>query len=157
PRGDLQPIEAAPRDADDADLARAPALSGDPVDDLERVVLLLLQVFIEQQAVGFARAAHVDADAGIAVPGIIGMGKSVALRRTVALAIGQVFQDCRHRIALLVLGQPYPGSKPGAIGKGNPGIGGFARSPWKSGDDIQGRDSASRYSIGAAGRGMGPA
>ena len=54
-------------------LAAAPGLGRDPGDDLERVVLLLLAVLVGQQAVGVARAADVDAHAGIAVAGEIGM------------------------------------------------------------------------------------
>jgi hypothetical protein len=50
-RGDLQRVEAAPGNAEHADLAGAPALPRDPGDDFQRVVLLLLRVFIEHQAV----------------------------------------------------------------------------------------------------------
>ena len=73
PRGDLQAVEAAPRDTDHADRAAAPGLLGEPFDDLERVVLFLLEIFVEHQPVGLAVAAHVDAHAGIAVAGDIGM------------------------------------------------------------------------------------
>ena len=45
-RGDLQPVEAAPGDADHADAAGAPGLAREPGDDLEGVVLLLLQIFV---------------------------------------------------------------------------------------------------------------
>ena len=97
PRGDLQAVEAAPGNADDADGAGAPGLRGDPVQDLQRVVLLLLQILALEHAFGIARAAHVDPHAGVAVAGEIRMRERIALRRAVALAVGQIFQDRRHR------------------------------------------------------------
>ena len=84
----------------------APGLAGDPGDHLERVVLLLLGVLVEHQAVGLAVAAHVDAHAGVAVAGEVGMRQGVALRGAVALAIGQVLEDRRHRLGLGVRRQP---------------------------------------------------
>jgi hypothetical protein len=43
---------------------------------------------------------------GIAVAGEIGMVEGVALRRAVALAVGQILQDRRHRMGFGILGQP---------------------------------------------------
>ncbi len=78
-RRDLQRVEAAPRDAEHADHARAPWLGRQPGDDLERVVLLLLAVLVGQHTVGLAAAADVDAHRGIAVSSEIGVGERVAL------------------------------------------------------------------------------
>ena len=44
--GQLQAVEAAPRDAGHADAAGAPRLGGDPGDDLEEVLLLLRVVLV---------------------------------------------------------------------------------------------------------------
>ena len=104
--GDLQAVEAAPGDPDHADTPGAPGLGRDPGHDLEAIVLLLLQIFVLQQPVGFAGAAHVDAKAGIAIAGEIGMGEMIALRRAVALAIGQIFQDRGNRLLLRIGRQP---------------------------------------------------
>src|SRR6266404_6948892 len=94
-RGHLEPVEAAPGDSDHADLAGAPGLRSYPFHYFQAIVLLLLQIFILEQAVGFPRSALVDANAGIAMTGEIGMGQLIALRRAVAFAIGQIFQDRR--------------------------------------------------------------
>ncbi len=106
PRRHLQAVEAAPGDADHAHGAAAPGLGRDPGDDLQGVVLLLLQILAQQQALAVAAAAHVDADGGIAMAGEIGMGERIALRRAVAPAVGEVFQDRGHRIGLGVHGPP---------------------------------------------------
>ena len=52
--GDLQRVEPAPGLAHHAHRAGAPRLRGDPADCLHRIVLLLLEVLVEQNAVGIA-------------------------------------------------------------------------------------------------------
>ena len=89
---------------------------GDPGDHFERVVLLLLQILVEQEAVGFAGAAHIDAQAGVAVAGEVGVDDGVAVGGAVALAVGQVFEDRRHRVGLGVVRQPDAGWKRGTFG-----------------------------------------
>ena len=118
--GDLQGVEAAPGNAHHADRAAAPGLGGEPGDDLDRVALLLRQVFVEQQAVRIAGAAHVDADGGIAMPGEVGMHLPVAQHRSVPSPIGQVFEDGRHRALQGIDGQPKRRGEPGAVGKRDP-------------------------------------
>ena len=73
-RRHLQPVEAAPGDADHADAAAAPGLGREPGDDLDGVVLLLLQIFVPQQPVEIAAAGDIDPGAGIALGGDPGMG-----------------------------------------------------------------------------------
>ena len=65
----------------------------------------------DSKPVGFAAAADVDPHAGIAVAGQIGMGERVALIGAVALAVGQILQDRRHRILLGILRQPDAGGE----------------------------------------------
>ena len=81
-----------------------------------------LQVLVPHEAVGIAVAAHVDAHAGIAVAGDVGVGEGVAPSRAVALAVGQVFQDRRHRLRFGILGQPDAGRQPAAVGERDPGV-----------------------------------
>ena len=116
--GDLQAVETAPGNAHHADAAGAPGLRRQPRDHLQRVVLLLLQILVEHQPIGIPSAAHVHAHAGIAVPGQVRMRQIVALGGPVAAAIRQVFQDRRHRLA--ILRPPDAGGKARAIRKGDP-------------------------------------
>ena len=70
PQGrDLEGVEPTPGAADHADLARAPGLRRDPRDQLLAVVELLRRVLVVHQPVGIAGAAHVDAEARVAVAG----------------------------------------------------------------------------------------
>ena len=105
-------------------------------DHLERVILLLLGVLIEQQPFGIAIAAHVDADRGIAMAGEIGMGEGVAHDGAVALAVGQVFEDRRHRLLLCVLRQPQAGGEPDPVRQGNPDILDFLHLAREGGDGL---------------------
>ena len=80
-----------------ADGARTPRLTGNPGDNLECVVLFLLEVLIRKQTVGFPRAAHVNAYRCVTVLREVAMHGIIAGTRTVALAIGNVFQHGRDR------------------------------------------------------------
>ena len=120
--GDLQPVEAAPGDADHADRAAAPRLLHQPVDHLQRVVLLLLEIFVPHKAIGFAVAAHIHAHAGIAVAGHVGMGELIADRGAVALPVGQIFQDGRNRVLVRVGRQPDAGGQMATVFEGDPGV-----------------------------------
>ena len=122
PRGDLQAVEAAPRDAHHGDGARAPRLLREPRDDLDRVLLLSRQVLVLDDPVGVAAAAQVDAHARVPVAGEVGVVVGVAARERVALAIGQVLEDGRHRIALGVLGEPDARGEPRAVGQRDPRV-----------------------------------
>ena len=96
-RGDLQRIEAAPGFADDRDAAVAPRLTRDPGDRLQRIVLLEFEVFVVEQAVGIAGAAHVDANGGEAGGGEIGMHRLVTPTRRVAFAVRDIFDNGGRR------------------------------------------------------------
>ena len=56
-------------------------------------------VLVVGQAVGVAAAAHVDPHAGVAVAGQVGIQQLVAGGGAVALAVGQVLEHGRHRVA----------------------------------------------------------
>ncbi len=120
--GDLQGVEAAPRFAKEADVAGAPGLVGDPGQHGQGVVLLLGQVFVVQDAVGLAAAAHVHADGGVAVSGEVGVALGVAHGRSVPFAIRQIFQQGRNRVDLGVYGQPDARRQPRPVRQGNPGV-----------------------------------
>ncbi len=119
---DLERVEAAPGDPHHPDRTRAPGLGGDPGDDLERVVLLLPGVLVEQDAVAIARAAQVDPHRRIAAPGEVAVDRLVAGAHEVALAVGDVLENRRHRRRLGVLRQPDPGRDPAAVGHRNPDV-----------------------------------
>ncbi len=70
----------------------------------------------------FAAAAHIDAQAGIAVTGEIGMGQGVARGGAVAFAIGQIFENRRHRIVFGVGRQPGPRRQAAVVGQGDPQV-----------------------------------
>ena len=76
-------VEAAPGDADHADLAACTrAARASQAMTSHGVVLLLLQVFVPSiRPSESPRAAHVDAHAGIAVAGEVGMGAARRVRR----------------------------------------------------------------------------
>ena len=115
----LERVEAPPALAEHADPAVAPGLGRDPGDDLERVVLLLRQVLVEQQAGGFPAAAHVDPKRHVTVPGEEGVHRLVARGGAVAGAVGDVLEDRGHRMLERVAGQPVAHREPGAVGERN--------------------------------------
>jgi hypothetical protein len=128
-RGDLKRVEAAPRDAGHPDRARAPGLRGQPGDHLERVLLLLRGVLVVEDPVRLAAAADVDAHRRVAVAREVGLADRVAGGRAVVLAVGQVLEDGRDRVALGVLGQPDPRGEPGPAGELDPGVLDLANRP----------------------------
>jgi hypothetical protein len=112
---DLERVEAAPGDAHHADGAAAPGLLREPGDRLDRVVLFLLQIFVEHHPFGIAGAADIEPHAGIAVGRDIGMRVVVPVARAVAPAIGDIFEDRRHGLALGILRHPDARREPGAV------------------------------------------
>src|SRR5262249_59891209 len=98
--GDLERVEAAPRLAHHPDRARAPRLGSEPADDRDAVVELLLVVLVQQEAVRVARAAHVDAHRGIAVPGAVAVHRLLPPPRPGPPAVGEVLEEGGHGRAL---------------------------------------------------------
>ncbi len=120
-RRDLQAVEAAPGDADHADIAAAPGLLGQPGDDLQRIVLLALHILVFDQALGIAGAGNVDPRRGIAVGREPHMLAVVAQPRSVAAAIGQVFEDAGDRVLRGILRQEQARRQLSAAADRNPG------------------------------------
>ena len=110
--GDLERVEPAPGVAHHAHPTGAPRLGGEPGDDLHRVVLLEREVLVGEDAVRVPAAAHVDPDAGVAVPGDVGMGQRVPLRGEVAPAVGEVLEDGGHGVGPGVRGEPHSRREP---------------------------------------------
>ena len=121
----LQAVEAAPRNTHHADPPGAPGLPHQPRDHVHRVVQFLLRVFVEHQPVGVAVAAHVDPHAGITVAGDVGVRQGIAHMGAVALAVGQVLQDHRHRILVCVGRHPDARRQLRAVGQCDEGVGDF--------------------------------
>ena len=120
--GDLEAIESAPALAEHAHPSGAPCLLGEPGDDLDRVGLLLLEVFAEEEAVGLSAAPKIDAERGVAVPGEVGVHCLVARRGPVPLAVGDVLEEGGNRVGFRVGRQPAPVGEPGSVGKRNPAM-----------------------------------
>ncbi len=109
---DLECVEPAPGVAHHSHPAGAPRLGGEPGDDLHRVVLLEREVLVGENAIRVAAAAHVDADARVAVSGDVGMRERVPLRGPLAPAIRQIFEDGRHRARLGIDREPHARREP---------------------------------------------
>ena len=105
-RGQLEAVEAAPRDAGHPDRAGAPRLRRDPGDDLEQVLLLLGVVLVLEHAVRLAAAAQVDAHAGVAARGPVRVDEHVAGGHAVAEPVGNGLEDAGHGVGLGVLREP---------------------------------------------------
>ncbi len=111
--------------------ARAPGLACQPFDHRQGIVLFLLGIFVEHQPFGFAIAAHVDPHRRIAMSGEIRMGQLIAHDRSVALAIGQIFEDRRNAVDERIARQPDARGKPGPVGHRNPLVGDLLNFPRK--------------------------
>src|SRR5215472_3993589 len=104
--GNLKCVESAPRDSHHPDHATAPGLCRQPRNHLYAIILLLLCVFIEQQAIRIAATSDVDANARVTVAGQIGMSQCISFVSSVALTIWEILQDRRNRILFGIVGQP---------------------------------------------------
>jgi hypothetical protein len=116
----LQAVEAAPGDPEHPGPAVAPRLTGEPGEHGDAVVLLLLEILVEEDALRVAAAAQVDADAGIAVAGEIRVPRRVADRSAVVLPVRDVLEQGRHRLGLRRLREPDLRRQAGPVGDGDP-------------------------------------
>jgi len=128
-----------PGDADHADRTAAPWLGREPGDHLDRVVLLLLQIFAQEHTFAVAAAADVHPDRGIAMAGEIGMREVIALGRAVPAPVRQIFQDRRHRIAIGLDRPPDSSGQMNPVRKRDPDIVEHANLLWKLLDDTHAR------------------
>ncbi len=136
--GDLQAVEAAPRDADHADAAIAPRLVDDPGDGVAAVLELLGQVLVQHQPLAVAGAAQVEPHIGIAVAGQVVAGPVVLRPAEVGLAVGDVFQDRRHRRGLGALRQPDLCAEAAAVRHRHVDVLDLAHGVRQVGDDLHG-------------------
>ena len=136
----LQRIETTPRNAEHAHLAGTPFLFGQPSDDFNCVILLLLGVFIGHQPVAVAIAAHIDTDRGIAVASEIRMGERITHMGAIAFSIGKIFKQGWHRIFLGICWDKHARRQLHAIGHGDPKIFNFFSFARKLGDGFNGHN-----------------
>src|SRR6202140_2197824 len=115
-------VKAPPRFTHQADRSAAPPLPREPFDDLERVVLLLLHVFIRHQPIRLAAAAHIDAHRSEPFRCEVVMHRLVARTSSVSLAIRNLFEDGGHGrcVGPGVVRQPDARCEPRPIRKRNP-------------------------------------
>ena len=129
--GHLQRAEAAPGDPDHSAGTGAPGLFAEPAQHVHRVLLLLGRVFVLQQPVRLAAAANVHAHPRIAVTGDVGEARGVTRSGAIALAVGDVVHDGRHRAVLGVLGKPDACAHPAPVGKRDPDV---LERPYRAGE-----------------------
>ena len=120
--GQLEAVEATPRDAGHADASRTPRLGGDPGDDLEEVLLLLGVVLVLEDPVRLATAAEVDAHAGVAARRPVRVDDGIAGGHAVAQPVGHGLQDGRYRVGLGVGRQPDAGGEARAVAQRDPHV-----------------------------------
>ena len=84
----LQAVKATPGDAHHAHAPGAPRLLAQPGNHRFGVLQFLLGIFVEHQALRIAIAAHIHANAGVAMAREIRVGKGVAHDGAVAFAVG---------------------------------------------------------------------
>ena len=154
PRRRLQRDGAAPGQPEHRDLARAPGLAREPFDHGGGVFGVLRAELVAIEAFQIAGAAHINANAAIAVSREIAMRGRVADRRHVALAIRHEFENRRNALGRHVR-QPLPRGKTRAVGQRNPQILDFARSMRKVGDAPHATRSARSCSARLADRAPG--
>ena len=119
---DLEPVEAAPRDADHPDAPVHHGCCSSHASTSSRVVLLLRQVLVQQDALGVAAAAQVDAHAGVAVPRQVAVTRVVGRERRFVLAVRDVLEDGRDRLRLGSLGQPEARRQAHAVAHRHPHV-----------------------------------
>ena len=112
--------------------------AGEPGDHVDRVLQFLLGILVVHQPFGIAVAAHVDADRGVAVAGEIRMGQRVARGGAVALAVGQMLEDRRHRVSRGVRRHPDPRRQPAAVRHDDAHVREFDDLAGKFGDGFHG-------------------
>src|SRR5262249_56230790 len=86
--------------------APAPGFPPHPPDPLAALILPFLAVSAGQKARALATTSKIDANAGVAVAGEIGMRLRVPLVGPIALAVGKILQDRRDRVPFSVVRQP---------------------------------------------------
>jgi hypothetical protein len=92
-------------------------LPGQPVDDLDRVILFELDVFVIEQTVRLAGAAHIHPDHSVSLGRKIAVHRIVAPARAFAFVVGNVFQDHGRRRAPR---QPKPRREARAVAHRHP-------------------------------------
>ena len=120
--GQLEAVEAAPRDAGHADGAAAPRLRRDPGDDLEQVLLLLRVVLVLEHTVRLAAAAQVHAHAGVTAGGPVRVDEHVARGHAVAEPVRHRLEDAGHGVGLRVHRQPHTGREARPVAHRDPDV-----------------------------------
>jgi hypothetical protein len=94
-------------------------LGGDPSQHFQGIVLLLLEVFPEQETFRIAGAAHVHADARIPMRSHIRVVERVSRSRVVSFAVRQILENGRDWVAGGVNRSPYFGRENDSVREGN--------------------------------------
>ncbi len=110
---DLERVEAAPGDAEHADLAVAPGPVRQPVHHLDPVGRFGRRVRVRGQTLAVAVPADVHPDGGVAVARVPGVALVVTRGRPVGQAVRQVFEE--RRDGLVGERAPHPRVEQGSV------------------------------------------
>ena len=100
-----------------AEIAEGLGLSQKAVESLLRVIL------VEEDPLGVAGAADVDANCGVPVAGEPWVSHGVVDRSCIVLAVGEVLEHCGNGGVLCALWQPRLCGEPGSVCERNPDVG----------------------------------
>jgi hypothetical protein len=139
PRGDLEPVEAAPRVPDHPHSPRAPRLRLEPREHLQSVVVLLRQVLAAQQPVGVPRPAQVDTDRGVAMSREVRVPHRVIGGGAVVLAVRQVLEHRGHGRARRIERTPDACRETRSVGERDPLVFDLDDLVGELGPDVHGR------------------
>jgi hypothetical protein len=117
----------------------APRLIREPCDDVAGVLQFLRRVFVRHQPVRIPVPAHVHPDGRIAMPCEIRVHDLVARRRSVALAVGDVFQDRGHGAPGRIRRHPDPRRQAASVGQHDAHVGVFGDRVRELFDDLHRR------------------
>ncbi|GAB3556506.1 hypothetical protein GCM10027344_02510 [Spelaeicoccus albus] len=106
-------------------------MRGDPRKDVFRILLLLLEVFVNEATFGIAGPSQIHPNARIAVTCQIRMVDGVAFGREIALTIRKKFKYSGDRIRIGCARPPDVARKPGPVGDRDPDVFFFNDVVWK--------------------------
>src|SRR5699024_3520990 len=110
------------RRSSDLDLAIAPVLRSDPLQNLQSVIELCRRILIGHDARRVTAAAEIDTDAGIAGTGELGVDRVIATGGHIVLAVGNVLENSGYSLVTEVFRQPDTGGEFDSVAQWDPRV-----------------------------------